>query len=209
MRVPAAAVLFCVAAGVSAGAAAEPAQAPAPPAAAPAAPTAVTPANGNGASAHHRRGAEHFARGEYDAAVSEFRKAYELEADPAVLYDIALAYQELGAPERARFFYRRYLSAAPTAANRQEVEARLEALDRVLPAAPLAPAAGASPDLSVDLAEPPPPPQEPAARPLVRRWWFWAAVGAVATGATISLVAWRRSRGDDVPPSELGNAKLF
>jgi tetratricopeptide (TPR) repeat protein len=159
-------------------------------------------------STHRARGAEHFAQGEYDAAISEFRKAYELEADPAVLYDIGLAYQELGVPERARFFYRRYLSSAPLAPNRAEVEERVAALDRLLPALPppaLPSSAEPSPGPTVDLREPSPAPEPPS---LFRRWWFWTAIG-VAAGATLAVIALRHAGGDDLPASTLGSAKLF
>jgi tetratricopeptide (TPR) repeat protein len=200
IRVRASAVLLCVAALGSLGRGRATAAEPEP----------VAPTASAGA-AHRARGAEHFAQGEYDAAISEFRKAYELEADPAVLYDIALAYQELGVPDRARFFYRRYLSVAPAATNRAEVEGRLEALDRLLPALPPpAPAASSSPGPgpATDLTAPSPPP-EPARPSLFRRWWFWTAVGAVATGAALTALVLRRGHGDDLPASNLGSAKFF
>jgi tetratricopeptide (TPR) repeat protein len=196
IRLRASAVLLCVAAlgclGARMAAAAEPEPAP---------PTA------SAGAAHRARGAEHFAQGEYDAAISEFRKAYELEADPAVLYDIALAYQELGVPERARFFYRRYLSAAPSAPNRAEVESRLAALDRLLPAPP-PPASPASPGPAAELSTPSPPP-EPARPSIFHRWWFWTAVGVVAASATVTVIALRRGHDDDLPASNLGSAKFF
>jgi tetratricopeptide (TPR) repeat protein len=162
---------------------------------------------------HRRRGREHYDAAHYDAAIAEFRKAYELEADPSVLFDIAEAYRHLGVPERARFFYRRYLSALPTAANRVEVEARIAALDQELSALPPSAARPeeASPPapspLGVAAAAPAPSPE--VRRPLTGRWWFWAAVGAVVTGATITLVAVTRRQDPEVPPSMLGNKKLF
>jgi tetratricopeptide (TPR) repeat protein len=197
IRLRACAVLLCVAAiGLDAGVAGAADPEPAPAAA-------------STGSAHRARGAEHFAQGAYDAAISEFRKAYELEADPAVLYDIALAYQELGVPERARFFYRRYLSVAPSAPNRAEVEARLGALDRLLPALPEpSPPPSNEPGPVAELGAPPPPP-EPASPSIFRRWWFWTAVGAVTAGAAITLFAWRRGQDGELPPTNLGSAKFF
>jgi tetratricopeptide (TPR) repeat protein len=202
IRLRASAVLLCVAAccGLELGreghalAAADPAPA--------------ADASSPSESTHRARGQEHFTQGEYDAAISEFRKAYELEADPAVLYDIALAYQELGVPERARFFYRRYLSVAPLAPNRREVEERVAALDRVLPALPpAAPPSSTepSPGPAADVSALAPPPEPPS---LFRRWWFWTAVG-VAAGATLTVIALRHGHGDDLPASTLGSAKLF
>jgi hypothetical protein len=46
-------------------------------------------------------------------------------------------------------------------------------------------------------------------RPLVGRWWFWTAIGALAaTGATVAILS--SSRGGDEPPrTQRGHAKLF
>ncbi len=73
--------------------------------------------------------------GRTQEAIAEFRRAYELRADPRFLYDIAEGYRRLGLADQARFFYERYLSAAPDAPDREEVEAALAALGRPAPAA--------------------------------------------------------------------------
>jgi tetratricopeptide (TPR) repeat protein len=184
------------------------------------------------ARSHHEQGRRQFGRGQYDGAIASYRKAYELKADPSYLLDIAEAYRALDVPERAVFFYRRYLSAHPNPPNRFEVEAEVARLKHRLPpelaVAPAAPASASSPSpgaAPLTLRGQALPPGAPAAmgsevglaarpvgddhRPLVGRWWFWTAIGALAaTGATVAILS--SSRGGDEPPStKLGHAKLF
>jgi len=45
-------------------------------------------------------------------------------------------------------------------------------------------------------------------RPLYRKWWFWTAVGVVAAGVTVSVVASQTGGSDRVPRSELPPIKL-
>jgi tetratricopeptide (TPR) repeat protein len=186
------------------------------------------------ARSHHEQGRRQFSQGQYEGAIASYRKAYELKADPSYLLDIAEAYRALDVPERAVFFYNRYLSAHPNPPNRFEVEAEVARLRRRLPPetvtappaeAPAA-ASGAAPAGAAPLAPPRPlPPGTPAAlgsdvglaarpvrddqRPLVGRWWFWTAIGALAAaGATVAILS--SSRGDDdIPTTQLGHAKLF
>ena len=180
---------------------------------------------------HHEQGRRQFGQGQYEGAIAEYRKAYELKADPSYLLDIAEAYRALDVPERAVFFYRRYLSAHPNPPNRSEVEAQMARLKRRLPpevvVAPVAPAAATSPSPGVPLSTRGQALSPGAAagmgsdvglaarpvrddqRPLVGRWWFWTAVGALAAaGATVAILS--SSRGGDEPPrTQLGHAKLF
>jgi len=52
-------------------------------------------------------------RGEYATAISYFERAYEVDANPGLLFNIAQAYRKLGVPgcERALAYYRRYRDA--------------------------------------------------------------------------------------------------
>jgi tetratricopeptide (TPR) repeat protein len=175
---------------------------------------AGAPAGGEDtARAHHEQGRSSVAAGRYEAAIAEFRRAYELKADPSYLYDIAEAYRGLGVPERAVFFYRRYLSTHGNPPNRAEVENQIAELEPPPPPAVI---------------EPTPPPHElvvgapPLAvatapmhvvsdreRSVVGRWWFWTAVGALAAaGATVAILAATKDRGSDVPQTPLGNARI-
>jgi tetratricopeptide (TPR) repeat protein len=160
------------------------------------------------ARGHHEQGRQQFVAGRYEAAIVEYRKAYELHGDPSYLLDIAEAYRALGVSEQAVFFYRRYLTTHPNPPNRPEVLAQIAVLAPPAPLPPRQPSYVA-----------PPPAREAEAsltggraereRSVVGRWWFWTAVGVLAAaGATVAIVASNR-RDDGVPASMLGNAKLF
>lgn len=138
--------------------------------------------------------------GRYDEAVAEYRRAYELRADPKFLYHIARCYRELGASEQALFYYERYLAVAPAAPERDEVVDRIAEIEalRARPAKPRT-----RPILIPDQ-----PPKASAAPKPWRKWWFWTALGtAVATGVAAAMVA----GGSEVPApaGTLGNKNFY
>jgi tetratricopeptide (TPR) repeat protein len=138
--------------------------------------------------------------GRYDEAVAEYRRAYELRADPKFLYHIARCYRELGASEQALFYYERYLAVAPAAPERDEVLDRIAEIEalRARPAR-----ARTRPILIADQ-----PPKAPTASKPWRKWWFWTALGtAVATGVAAAMVA----GGTEVPrpAGDLGNKTFY
>ena len=184
------------------------------------APVVAAPGEVDSARAHHEAGRTHAGKGRFESAIAEYRKAYELRADPSYLLDIAEAYRALGVAERAVFFYRRYLTTHPAPPNRPEVEAQIALLD---PAGAFSPA----PPAPLPLPTPPGGPSRPGARrgpdlqmassasvseserSIIGRWWFWAAVGALAAaGATVAIVA-AGQRDEDTPRTALGNVKIF
>jgi tetratricopeptide (TPR) repeat protein len=131
-------------------------------------------------------------------AIAEFRRAYELRADPRFLYDIAEGYRLLGLRDQARFFYERYLATAPDAPDRDEVEAAIASLGQ--PPAP-------KPSLAHDVVIiPVPTPIE--SPPLWKRWWVWTAFGAiVAAGVATALLT--REHATDVPSTALGDKRFY
>lgn len=65
----------------------------------------------------------------YAEAAAYWSKAYDLTADPALLFNIGQAYRLAAQNEQAIMFYRRFLrTAAPDAPNRDAAEAKLELL---------------------------------------------------------------------------------
>ena len=88
------------------------------------------------AKAHHEAATKHFDLGQFDDAIKEWMAAYELDARPAFLYNIANAYRRKGEIEsdaadlkRALHFYRRYSENDPKAASdAQEPQKAVEAL---------------------------------------------------------------------------------
>jgi tetratricopeptide (TPR) repeat protein len=144
-------------------------------------------------------------RGRTQEAIAEFRRAYELRADARFLYDIAEGYRRLGLADQARFFYERYLAAAPDAPDREEVEATLATLGHPAPspAPPTAPAPSLSRDVVIV-------PVAPALEspPLWRRWWAWTALGALVA-AGVATVLLTRQNDTPVPATALGDRRFF
>jgi hypothetical protein len=72
--------------------------------------------------------------GQFDRAIDAWQKGYQLKNDPGFLYNIAQAYRVMEDAQKAIFFYKRYLSNAPKAHNREEVEQKIDALQKQLSA---------------------------------------------------------------------------
>jgi tetratricopeptide (TPR) repeat protein len=161
------------------------------------------------AQRHATLGQRLLERGEGQRAVGEFRRAYELRADARFLFDIAEAYERIGLDDQARFFYDRYLRAAPDALDRDEVQERLDVLDK--------PAAGARPPLPPALPVPAPAsfahdvvivPVGDAPRPLWQRWWAWASLGALVAGTVVAIYALDRAQ-TSAPATSLGDKTFY
>lgn len=80
------------------------------------------------AESHYNKGMTAYTLGHFTEAIEEFEKAYELRSEPIFLYNIAQSHRQNDNPQRAVFFYRRYLEADPNAKKRAEVEARIAEL---------------------------------------------------------------------------------
>jgi len=191
-----------------AGFARAPARAADAPTSAPAQPTTATAATPRPVDTeverHATLGLRLLSRGEAQEAIAEFRRAYELRADARFLYDIGEGYGELGLTDQALFFFERYLAAAPDAPDRQDVEEQVAALRRQTSGE--APVPRPAPTLARDVVIVPVTP--PAPRPLWRRWWAWAAVGAIVAGGLVATFALSRE-GTDVPATALGDKKFY
>jgi tetratricopeptide (TPR) repeat protein len=168
---------------------------------------------------HHERGTTHYNLGQFEEAISEFRKGYEQKADPVFLLNIGESYRQLGAHEKALFFYRRYLSAVPDAPNRADIDEKITTLERLVDAQqrarspgsqPLPPhLTGVTPDRPAPgelelVTHPPPPPG-----PLWHRWWFWAGVGGVVAGGIAVGLLVSSARQPKPPATDLGTMRFF
>jgi tetratricopeptide (TPR) repeat protein len=114
------------------------------------------------AEAHYQKGMKSYTLGRFEDAIEEFEKAYELRQEPIFLYNIAQSHRQNNNPQRAIFFYRRYLEADPNAKNRAETEKRISDMESDLNQKAESAAA------TVPTAPPsaPPPATPPAAAPL-------------------------------------------
>jgi hypothetical protein len=77
------------------------------------------------AESHYNKGMTAYNLGHFQEAIEEFEKAYELRSEPIFLYNIAQSHRQNGNPQRAIFFYRRYLDADTTTKKKPEVEKRI------------------------------------------------------------------------------------
>jgi len=168
---------------------------------------------------HHERGTTFYNLGQFEDAISEFRKGYEQKGDPVFLLNIGEAYRQLGAHEKALFFYRRYLSAVPSAPNRAEIDGKVAALQKLVdaqerarspaPPQPLPPRLEGPPPAppagELELgAQPPPPPG-----PFWQRWWFWAGAGAVVAGGIAVGLLVSSAKQTKPPATDLGTMRFF
>jgi tetratricopeptide (TPR) repeat protein len=84
------------------------------------------------AEAHYEKGMKAYTLGHFPEAIEEFEKAYDLRTEPIFLYNIAQSHRQDNNPQRAIFFYRRYLEAEPGAKNRLEIEKRIKDMETQL-----------------------------------------------------------------------------
>ena len=128
------------------------------------------------AESHYKKGMTAYSLGHFPEAIEEFEKAYEIKEEPVFLYNIAQSQRQNKDPQRAIFFYRRFLEADPETKNRAEVEKRIKDLDAQISAQQVSaqkeaeaqkeqpltppttgPAVAPAPVVKTDPAAPPPP----------------------------------------------------
>lgn len=96
---------------------------------APAPARAETPAAVKKAGKHFQRGVTLYNEADYRAALVEFRRAYEVAPNPAVLYNIGQTYYQLQSYAQALTTFERFLAEAGEGASHQkEVEETVEVL---------------------------------------------------------------------------------
>ena len=121
---PALAVALALAAAPTAAALADPPPPP-PPSPSP----SPSPSPRDAARARFDRGQTLYNLGKLDEAIAELEGAYELDPDPAYLFNLAQAHRLRGNRPRALFFYRRFLALSPDAPNRAEIHERITLLE--------------------------------------------------------------------------------
>jgi tetratricopeptide (TPR) repeat protein len=81
------------------------------------------------AKKHYKNAKDAEKRGDYDTAIAEFAAAYDITKDPKILYSIGRAYESSGNKDAAVVYYRRYITEAKDAKDRDEVKARIDDLE--------------------------------------------------------------------------------
>jgi tetratricopeptide (TPR) repeat protein len=152
-----------------------------------------------------------FEAGKFKEALQLYEKAYALRQEPKWLFNMAQAHRELKNYGEAIRQYELFLAKIPDHPDKAEVEKLVDELKKkqsaaeeearkksVLPTGPL-PTLGATPAV-VD--EPP--------RPWFKRWYVWAAVGAVVVAAAvIGGVVGSQNPNPSTPVTQFGNMRFF
>jgi tetratricopeptide (TPR) repeat protein len=173
-----------------------------------------------------------FGVGNYAEAAEKYEGSFKLHPDAALLYNAAQAYRMAGNRPRALQLYRNFLRIYADNSRAEDARNHVAALEKAIadtgqgvppptptaadPAAgPVAPATAPAAAPAASLTAPPPMADQPpalierqapgadGAQPsLLRRPWFWAAVGAVVVGGTIAILL--ATRQDTYPDASLG-----
>jgi tetratricopeptide (TPR) repeat protein len=152
------------------------------------------------ARSHFRLGREYYQQGRFPDAAREFEVAYGLSGRAALLYNVYISYRDALDTPKAAAALRGYLAAVPDAPDRDNLSARLAALesqvaqsqaDAEREAAQRKELERLTREAEAKRAEPvySAPPAAAASRP----WWPWLVVGAgvvaTATGVTLGALA--------------------
>ncbi|MBN1656297.1 MAG: tetratricopeptide repeat protein [Deltaproteobacteria bacterium] len=81
---------------------------------------------------HFQAGTSYYETGDYELALREFNRSYELSGRPELQYNISLTYEKLGDLEAAIEALQKYLSEAKDIPNRRTLEIRLANLGKRL-----------------------------------------------------------------------------
>ena len=81
------------------------------------------------ARTHFEAATAYYERGDFEEAIREFQRAYDLSSRPQLLHNIYLAYRDLQDGANAAAFLRRYLEEAEDIDNRALLERRLHELE--------------------------------------------------------------------------------
>ena len=92
---------------------------------------------------HYDRATRAYDLNKYQEAIDEYQKVYEIDGDPVMLYNIGQAYRLNDQPQESIHFYRRYLQRSPEAKNREAVEQKIAALEKIVAEQRRAPVIGA------------------------------------------------------------------
>jgi len=163
-----------------------------------------------------------YALGRYAEAAPLFERAFEIKHVPALLFNAAQAHRFAGHTARALTLYESYLRLYGDPERKAEIEAHIAELKSTLAAHPES-ATSPTPGAEAPSAPPPvvtaPPAATPSSpssetltasappkkKPLVKRPWFWVAVGGgavVIAGVIVGIAV--GTRGHTSPPASFG-----
>lgn len=141
---------------------------------------------------HFESGAAYLEQAEYEDALREFEKSFELSGRPEVLLNVATVHERLGNLDAAIEALERYLALAPEGQHAETVTIRLQNLRQRRASQPEPEAAEAEPkpEAQPAPAERPeaPPEPEPASPSRLPSYILFGVAGASAIGAVVTGV---------------------
>jgi tetratricopeptide (TPR) repeat protein len=158
---------------------------------------------------HVKKARKAYDTGRWDEAIQEFQKAYDLQSDPGLIYDLAQSYRRKGDLKQALDLYRNFVREEPDGPLRataddhiRQLEASLAALNPPPPPTPVEPTPPPPPpQQSVPVAHVPVVPARPApthSRVLPIAGIATAAVGAVGIGVGVVMTLKANSLANDI-----------
>jgi tetratricopeptide (TPR) repeat protein len=185
------------------------------------------------AKAHYKKGLALYALEKFGDAALEYEAAFEIEPDPALLYNAAQAHRLAGNKQRALALYQNYLRMFPQQPNLKDVHRHIGALKTAIesetkargspPTDPIRPAEKPQPKEVEAAPSPPPqvvevkpgPPEVVVARraPQKKRTpgWVWGVVGGVAVvvvGVGLGVGLGLGLSGTDYPTANIGTVNV-
>jgi len=168
----------------------------------------LTPQQKQDIHVHYQQATRAYDLGKYQEAIDEYQKVYEIDGDPVMLYNIAQAYRLNDQPQEAIHFYRRYLQRSPDARNKDDVERKITAQEKLIEDRRKAAAAVTPPPPKPDVTPPPkvveppsppvvvapppppplPPPPPPAPPSTTRRVVGWSMIGVGVASGVVAII---------------------
>ncbi len=173
-------------------------------------PEATDPEREERARLLFEEGRRAFYEGRFQEALALFRRAHELSGRDALLYNIGQSLDRMRRDEEAVAVFEEYLRKVPDAANRGEVEARLQVLRAALQQRAEERASAEEGDGEHDRAAPsspaplaPVPTERAGAEEEADEggssWWLWASLGAAATLLVVIGLAAADANASEMP----------
>jgi len=143
------------------------------------------------AAAHFKQGQAYFQAQDYDRALAEYQAAFELSAEPLLIFNIALCHDRANRPEQALQDFQRYLSTGPSGSVADEARedvARLVPIVEKLTADRRATEARKQDEAAKRAADRAKAQERPDR---VRRYVVLAGAAVTVVGATFHVLSWR------------------
>jgi tetratricopeptide (TPR) repeat protein len=149
------------------------------------------------ARAHFLTGRSYYDQERYADALKEFEEAYRISKRVGFLYNIGVCDEKLGRDNEALTAYQGYLGSVANAAERADVQARIDALKAKRALQPPASTVGTTSNALI--ASPP-----PRSRPVWKRGWFWGVLtgtaAVVASAVAVGVVFGTTNHGPRLLP---------